>query len=1249
VEDAPGERRGGEVDSGWQEGLGDSSGEREEAVERGQEGVADDSSQRQVRQSAVGAGGLFPALAAPFCVVSHRTKQQRNTVKTIRKPGFTSNTPRPLPRPITVRADGFYGFREWQKRAYEQLKPERLRLINAPMGSGKTFEICALAYDDMFANPAMKCVIGVPQKIIADGFREHNIEFPDGRKHRWTIIPANDLMDDTPDCINRFLSFLQSPIGNPLDIYGRTLLCSHQTIALALVELKTKGLLGLLKNLTVFIDEAHHVCNYENAMLEENIVNSIGEFVKMVCDEPTNKMTLATATFFRGDRVPILPKELMDSFSKFRLPYDEYLRDMQYLRSLSFDFVLYQDNPVDALREIYKDGIGKGIIYLPSVNSRDAFGPKKQEVNAILDVFGASHTEDKDGLYHGTCKGKKITIADLVDDEADRKRRREFINENAKTSTGPDLIIALNMFKEGANYEALDHMVIIGPRNSLTEIVQMVGRLFRDFKGKESVKVNYFLPQSLDSADKEKAREKLNDYVKAILLSMMLEDVLCPKLTIGKRAAGDKDPAASTPTGITGMCFTDLVMDVTERQNLYFKAFNAVLDELDLDPKMGLEREKEVVSEVLTEAGYPAPENEAAVAHLCSRLNRSPLNLPSGIDPSQLDLELVKEETPLGWLPMYMSEVCDSSTFKTIRDALNSRPLYRPFEDAREFARGLKLKNHFEWESYCKSGQKPADIPVAANLVYKVSGWESWGDWLGTGFISNNKKEFLPFKDAREFARGLKLKNLKEWQAYCKSGRKPADISTCPASTYENNGWSGWGDWLGTGNISSASLQFLPYEEAEKIVRKLGIKNVKDWIRHCKSGQNAANVPDSPDVSYKDKGWKGWGEWLGTGSVSTHSRLYRPFEEAHEFVRVLKLKNREEWSSYCKSGQKPADIPADPNSVYGDKGWKGMGHWLGTGNVGPKNHCYLSYEEARAVVRSLGLKSLKEWQNYSKSKRPKSIPSHPDQSYENSGWIGWNDWLGTANIANGEIEYLPFDEARKFVRSLNLKSQTEWQAYCKSGQKPFNIPGTPNAVYKDNGWICWGDWTGTGTAKKVFVNSPASRDFRDFDSAREYARSLGLKSTTDWRHHCASGQKPVDIPTSPYLVYERDWKGWYDFLGKEDKVEFLSYLEAKKMVQKSGVKSKEGFCNWTNRPKNIPACPNTVYNNDWKGWPSFLRNETGERLPYSEAKKIARIAGIKTQKEFISWRKARPVGFPSHPAEAYKSEWKGWPAFLRGE
>lgn len=56
---------------------------------------------------------------------------------------------------------------------------------------------------------------------------------------------------------------------------------------------------------------------------------------------------------------------------------------------------------------------------------------------------------------------------------------------------------------------------------------------------------------------------------------------------------------------------------------------------------------------------------------------------------------------------------------------------------------------------------------------------------------------------------------------------------------------------------------------------------------------------------------------------------------------------------------------------------------------------YQSFKMTRAFVRSLGLKSMRKWDDYTKSgMKPDNIPAAPQEVYANDGWAGWNDWLG---------------------------------------------------------------------------------------------------------------------------------------------------------------------------------------------------------------------------------------------------------------
>ncbi|MGB7956484.1 MAG: integrase repeat-containing protein [Candidatus Nitrosopolaris sp.] len=161
---------------------------------------------------------------------------------------------------------------------------------------------------------------------------------------------------------------------------------------------------------------------------------------------------------------------------------------------------------------------------------------------------------------------------------------------------------------------------------------------------------------------------------------------------------------------------------------------------------------------------------------------------------------------------------------------------YRPFVEARKFARTLGLKTRDEWNEYCTSGKKPDDIPSYPEFKYK-NDWKGVGDWLGTGSIASYNMIFRPFDDARKFVHELGLKSLKAWTNYCKSGSKPADIPSNPNKTYGKD-WKDWGNWLGSGNIAPQKRLYLKFEEGREFVQSLGLKSQAEWANIVKRAES---------------------------------------------------------------------------------------------------------------------------------------------------------------------------------------------------------------------------------------------------------------------------------------------------------------------------------------------------------------------------------------------------------------------------
>ncbi len=376
------------------------------------------------------------------------------------------------------------------------------------------------------------------------------------------------------------------------------------------------------------------------------------------------------------------------------------------------------------------------------------------------------------------------------------------------------------------------------------------------------------------------------------------------------------------------------------------------------------------------------------------------------------------------------------------------------------------------------SGDVPVGVRLSAEEFAERCGARVWQRVA--------QANWRPFKEARDFVHTLKLTCGREWRLYCDgmmAGHrpKPADIPSAPGSTYAGKGWAGDGDWLGTFTIAPMRRVYRPYKEAERFAVELRLTGQRQWQAWCRGEipslpDRPSDIPTNPQTTYRGKGWKNWGIWFGTNEVATYLREYRSFEAAREFARSLRLRGQAEWYAFA------------------------AGKLKGHGSL------------------------------------PTDIPASPHKQYKGKGWLGYGDWLGTGAVAPSLRRYRPFAAARDFVRSLGLRSSTEWQPYCQGKLPdlpplPADIPSNPQVVYANDGWEGHSNWIGS---KRVPYSKRAYRSFVD---AREFARSLGLKSKGDWIGFVRGGRSgisrlPVDVPADPRYYYaDTGWLGWSDWLG----------------------------------------------------------------------------------------------------------------------
>jgi len=238
------------------------------------------------------------------------------------------------------------------------------------------------------------------------------------------------------------------------------------------------------------------------------------------------------------------------------------------------------------------------------------------------------------------------------------------------------------------------------------------------------------------------------------------------------------------------------------------------------------------------------------------------------------------------------------------------------------------------------------------------------------------------------------------------------------------------------------SFVFMPFKKARTLARAQHFVNFLEFITWTKP----EGMPSSPSRIYKDTGWLGNGDFLGTGN-----KLYKefvPFTKARSLARSKHFTNSEEF----KAWPKPEGIPSNPNRTYIESGWINWADFLGTANMHKK--VFLSFAKARALTRAQHFTNTKGFWVW---RKPEGVPSAPDVIYADSGWISWGDFLGTGNTSNSDKTFMSFTKARTLVRSKHFVNIIAFQGW----HKPTGMPSNPNKAYKGLGWLGNGDFLGT--------------------------------------------------------------------------------------------------------------------------------------------------------------------------------------------
>lgn len=409
-----------------------------------------------------------------------------------------------------------FGMREMQERAFDARTAQYL-LIKAPPASGKSRALMFIGLDKLINQGIKKVIVAVPERSIGSSFSKTDL-VKDGFFANWEPNDVYNL------CTPGAESSKVKAFNNFLESNEKILICTHATLRFACEGIDEKA----FNDCVIAIDEFHHVSADGN--------NRLGEVLRSIMGKSTAHIVAMTGSYFRGDSVPVLLPELEAQFSKVTYNYYEQLNGYEHLKSLGIGYHFYQgryykpqeDKGISAIAEVIKEH-QKTIIHIPSVNSGESSKDKYEEVNHIIEAIGDLEYQDSNtGLLYvrSTKSGNLLKIADLVNDN---QKERDKIQEYLRVSNNAedvDIIIALNMAKEGFDWPFCEHALTIGYRGSLTEIIQIIGRCTRDSENKKHAQFTNLIAQP-DAQDGE-VKLSVNNMLKAITASLLMEQVLAP-------------------------------------------------------------------------------------------------------------------------------------------------------------------------------------------------------------------------------------------------------------------------------------------------------------------------------------------------------------------------------------------------------------------------------------------------------------------------------------------------------------------------------------------------------------------------------------------------------------------------------------------------------------------------------------------------------------------------------------------------
>jgi len=1011
-----------------------------------------------------------------------------------------------------------YDFRQHQQAGFEKLLDATLRLMKAPMGSGKTLLMLLLAHSDITRNLVDKVIVAVPQIAIGDNYNERVHVRVNGKEI--FFIPETNFRFNTVNHLRLFLERAGSSVSDRIQI------CSHQTLAQFFKRLTSRQKQRFFGKVGLWIDETHHLrwTEYEFGEAEPN---ELGKVVKWFLDNK-KRVGLATGTYMRGDYHSIIEREYEEQFTTHTVSMADYMteknskgKSVRMLKTFSYDFLICdRDDCLDGITSVFKNKFEPTVVYLSSDVCGESSQKKREEIEKLIRAMNPDKRfeigkESKTQPYYTLqIKGRKRRIYQLVvGSQRAIAKKTIYIRKSGKSKNpNVDVIIALRRFVEGVDYVPLAREIIIGNHSSCTFVAQMAGRPLRDYPKKSHAAVYHLLPSVVGYSnwDKGKLREGLNSYLKGILIVMAISEfffppklvkIRCKKTGKVKRMKNDRDRwfdyFGSSSVDVKLQILHDLIREMPDKgsKQKKWKVFEKLAN-------------RQLVASVKDKDHC-----EEMIASLKVMFGHHILPPRNWVDTSEIDLGLLEEKCdPSDFLRRYISPMIGTKTWRELKEKcwiLTSRKL--TLDELKKEVQSKRIRGGKE---YLEKREQYGWTYAPHNL----KGWISWYDFLG------KKKSRLRQLTLDELKKEVQSKRIKSQREY-HGKRKQYGWTYAP---HNLKGWISWYDFLGK---KKSRLRQLTLDELKKEVQSKGIKSQREY--HGKREQH--NWIPMPQ---KLEGWISWYDFLG----KKKSRLRQlTLDELKKEVQSKGIKTSKEyhrkrkqygWTSmphnlkgwiswYDFLGKKKTrqltldELKKEVQSKgirsgkkYREKrkqyGWtpmpgrlKGWVSWYDF--LGKKKSRQLTLDELEKEVQSKGIKTSKEYREKGKKY------GWTSNLCGLKGWVSWYDFLGKKK----KSRQLTLDELEKEVQSKGIKTSKE---YREKGKK-YGWTSNPD---KQKGWVSWYDFLGKKKTRQLTL-----------DELKKEVQSKGIKSFAEFKKK----RKQYGWQCEPQKL--EGWISWYDFFGKE--------------------------------------------------------------------------------------------------------------------